>query len=315
MKSDRLIAIVLLMQQRGQVTAAEVADELEVSERTARRDLEALAMSGIPIYSQPGRGGGWRLLDGATTDLTGLRSPEVRALFLAAGPRLQGRVEDRSTLRKLLGALPEPFRDDAAAIADRVRIDGAGWSNPKEGDEPDALDDLIDATVAERQVRFDYAGPRSTRRSRVVHPLGLVTKRHVWYLVADTDRGVRTYRVDRIRSLVVLSDPVVVPEGFDLDEVWRGVLDAVAGQARQFSTRVIIDESMARHVAFVFRGRYRTIGPTSDDRIEAELTEHNAAALASQIAGFGNDVEFVDPPDELVAEMRRIAGELASRWN
>ncbi len=86
MRADRLVAILLLLQRRGQVTAAEVAEELEVSERTARRDFEALGTAGIPVYAQPGRNGGWRLAGGGTTDLSGLTGAETRALFLVAGP-------------------------------------------------------------------------------------------------------------------------------------------------------------------------------------------------------------------------------------
>src|SRR5690349_2121207 len=103
------MAIVLLLQQRVQVTAAEVARELEVSERTARRDLDALAVAGVPLYSQPGRGGGWRLIGGARTDLSGLTAGEARALFLVAGPAA-ATPGVRAALRKLVRALPEPFR-------------------------------------------------------------------------------------------------------------------------------------------------------------------------------------------------------------
>ena len=109
MRADRLVAILMLLQTRGRVTAAEVADELEVSERTARRDLEALGIAGLPIYSVQGRGGGWRLLGGGRTDLSGLTAAEARALFLVAGPS-SASPEVRAALRKLVRALPEPFR-------------------------------------------------------------------------------------------------------------------------------------------------------------------------------------------------------------
>jgi len=134
-RADRLIALLLLLQQRGRVTAAEVADELEVSERTARRDLEALAMSGVPVYSTHGRGGGWQLIGDATTDLTGLSSDEATALFLAAGsgrlagPQLEAAM--KSGLCKLTGALPETFRDEARVAASAIKVDDAGWRDAK----------------------------------------------------------------------------------------------------------------------------------------------------------------------------------------
>ena len=122
-RADRLVAILLLLQQREQVTASEVALELEVSERTARRDLEALAMAGVPVYSMQGRGGGWRLLGGARTDLSGLTASEARALFLVAGPASTATPAVKAALRKLVRALPEPFREQAEAAATSVVVD------------------------------------------------------------------------------------------------------------------------------------------------------------------------------------------------
>src|SRR5512144_2314066 len=110
MRADRLVAVLLILQARGRVTAAELAEELEVSERTARRDLEALAMSGVPVYSQAGRNGGWSLIGGARTDLSGLTADEARTLFLVAGPASAATPEVKAALRKLIRALPETFR-------------------------------------------------------------------------------------------------------------------------------------------------------------------------------------------------------------
>ena len=130
MRADRLVAILLLLQARGKVTAREVADELEVSERTARRDLDALSAAGVPVYSQQGRGGGWRLLGGATTDLTGLRSPEARALMTMAAATGRGSVEFSSAMRKLMQALPEPVRLEAERALDTVVADPTSWGDP-----------------------------------------------------------------------------------------------------------------------------------------------------------------------------------------
>ena len=127
MRADRLVAVLLLLQARGRVTAAEVADELEVSERTARRDLEALAMAGIPVYSQAGRGGGWSLVGGARTDLSGLTAAEARTLFLVAGPSAAATPQIKAALRKLVRALPEPFRAEAEAAASAVVLDPTSW--------------------------------------------------------------------------------------------------------------------------------------------------------------------------------------------
>jgi predicted DNA-binding transcriptional regulator YafY len=130
MRADRLVAVLLLMQARGRVTAAELASELEVSVATARRDLEALSAAGIPVYPQAGRGGGWSLVGGARTDLSGLSASEAQALFLLLGPataRAAGLDAARSALRKLVRALPRTFRADAEAAATATMIDPTGW--------------------------------------------------------------------------------------------------------------------------------------------------------------------------------------------
>ena len=136
------------------MTAAEVAAELEVSVATARRDLEALSASGVPVYPQPGRGGGWSLIGGARTDLTGLTSPEARALFLLAGPVASVDPPLRSALRKLVRALPDTFRADAAAAADAVVVDSTRWGE-RARVRPALVDTLQDAVVRRRKVSLD----------------------------------------------------------------------------------------------------------------------------------------------------------------
>ena len=125
MRADRLVATLLTLQARGRVTAAQLAEELEVSVATARRDLEALSAAGIPVYPQVGRAGGWQLLGGARTDLSGLSAVEARALFLLVGPAASVDPDAKAALRKLVRALPETFRDDAQAAADAVVIDSS----------------------------------------------------------------------------------------------------------------------------------------------------------------------------------------------
>ena len=157
MRADRLVAVLLLLQARGRVTAAEVAAELEVSERTARRDLEALGMAGIPVYSQQGRNGGWHLLGGARTDLSGLTAGEARALFLVAGPASTATPQVKAALRKLVRALPEPFRDDAEAASTAVVVDPAAWGGQvRERPAPAHLDALQRAVIEGEQVVLGY---------------------------------------------------------------------------------------------------------------------------------------------------------------
>src|SRR5215207_5864551 len=157
MRTDRLVAVLLLLQQREQVTAAEVAQELEVSERTARRDLDALTMAGVPVYSMQGRGGGWRLVGGARTDLSGLTASEARALFLVAGPASAATPAVKAALRKLVHALPEPFLGQAEAAASSLVMDPRRWGTSRaEHRRPRFLDELQDAVIRSVQVRLGY---------------------------------------------------------------------------------------------------------------------------------------------------------------
>src|SRR5688500_8933112 len=213
MRADRLVSSVLLMQSRGRVTAAELAAELEFSVATARRDLEALSAAGIPVYPQPGRGGGWQLVGGARTDLSGLTAAEAQALFLLAGPAASTAPEVKSALRKLVGALPSTFRADAEAAADAVLIDSARWC--ESGREPPALvRELQTAVVRRRKVRLSYGGRSGPPSQRLVEPWGLVDKDDVWYLIAGTPKGQRTFRVDRIADAVLTDEPAERPNDF-----------------------------------------------------------------------------------------------------
>ncbi len=313
MRADRLIALLLLLQTRSQITAAEVAVELEVSERTARRDLEALAISGIPVYSTAGRGGGWRLLGGAKTDLTGLSSDESKALFLAAGPTIDSSPELKSALRKLSGALPETFRADAEAAADAIKIDPAGWGQVG-GSAPTHLDTLTDAVVSAHQVKLTYNSPRTGTSTRSVSPLGLVTKRNTWYLLANTAKGMRTFRVTRITKVQVLDRPVDRPNDFDLEAEWDRIVSVVEAKRGDLVVELLADPSMLAPLRYQFSGRIEIGEPLPDGRLPATITEFGPKPLAAQLAGYGDTIELIDPPDAVVAEFVRLATELRDRW-
>lgn len=312
MRADRLVATLLLLQARGRVTAAEVAEELEISERTARRDLEALAMAGIPVYSHAGRGGGWALVGGARTDLSGLTAAEARTLFMVAGPSSSATPEVKAALRKLVQALPETFRADAEAAASAIVLDPAGWGQiPPSA--PPHLDVLQQAVVDGVQVRLHYADRQRNETERTVHPLGLVAKGSVWYLVTDTDAGLRTFRVGRVQSVEVTDQPVVRPEGFDLAETWRSVVAEMDERRATFRVELRAAPEAVRWL----RGEYGTrlqAGDTADDgRIEVEIRAHSAESAARELAVYGDYVEVVAPA-EVRAQMARLGAELVARY-
>ncbi len=308
MRADRLVALLMLLQTRGHVTASEVAAELEVSERTARRDLEALGMAGLPIYSQQGRNGGWQLLGGARTDLSGLTAPEARALFLVAGPSSAATPQVKAALRKLVRALPEPFRPAAEAASSAVVIDEAWWGHtaPVRTDPPH-LAELQRAVVEGDQVRLGYVARDRATSTRVVHPLGLAAKRHVWYLVADTDGGLRTFRIDRVTTVEATGDRVVRPEGFDLNEAWRMVSESLDQRSVALWARAWAQPFCVPWLRASFGARLR-VGPAgADGRVAVDLGGVDAQRVARQLAAFGTLVEVVDPPEvrECLADLAR----------
>lgn len=314
MRADRLVAILLMLQARGQVTAAEVAEELEVSERTARRDLDALGMAGLPIYSRQGRNGGWQLAGGGRTDLSGLTASEARALFLVAGPASAATPEVKAALRKLVRALPEPFRDHAEAASTAILVDPMGWDRPTAHRRtPPLLDAAQRAVVEGRQVTLGYRARDGTVTTRVVHPLGLAAKGTGWYMVADTAAGLRTFRVDRMSSVEQTGEAVVRPEGFDLAEAWRMIADEVDRKRTPVLAQALVRSDSVWICRSVFGNRVR-IGPPADDgRVEIELRGHSDRSLAAEVAGLGSLVEVLGPPEIRVA-LATIGSELTGLY-
>jgi predicted DNA-binding transcriptional regulator YafY len=220
MRASRLVSILLLLQTRGHRTAAELAEELEVSVRTVYRDVQALAESGVPIYAERGPGGGVRLVDGYRTRLTGLTTEEAEALFLSGvpGPAAElglGTVVTAARL-KVLAALPPELRTRAGRVAERFHLDAPGWW--QQADPVPCLGELANAVWEPRSITVRYRRDDRVER-RQLDPLGLVLKGGVWYLVAISKGEPRTFRVSRVEA-VELGERFDRPEGFGLAAFW-----------------------------------------------------------------------------------------------
>ncbi|HEY5025069.1 MAG TPA: WYL domain-containing protein [Acidimicrobiales bacterium] len=311
MRADRLVATLLFLQSRGRATVAEVAQELEISPRTARRDLEALAIAGVPVYSQAGRGGGWSLVGGARTDLSGLTAAEARALFLVAGPGA-ATPDVKAALRKLVRALPETFRASAESAGGAVIIDASDWDRLPV-DPPPHLGALQQAVVEGVQVRLHYAGRDKEPGERTVHPLGLVAKRQTWYLIADTDAGMRTFRVSRVRAVVLSDQPVRRPAGFDLAETWQTVLSTLDERRTPCKATVLAEPGIVGVLHGVLGTRV-TVGDAGDDgRVTVEVRGHSAHMVAAELAGFADHLEVV-APDAVRSHLAHLGGRLSDRY-
>lgn len=213
------MTILLRLQAHGQLTAAEMAEEIEVSERTIHRDIDQLSASGIPIVADRGRNGGFRLADGFRTQLTGLTDDEAETLFLAGVPAAAaelGLADLMSVARtKLLAALPAGAR--AQRLAARFHLDAAGWFRAT--DAVALLPTIARAVLSERYLAFRY-GEADDAHARKVGPLGLVLKAGIWYLVAQKGSAFRTYRVSRMADVEALDEPFTRPATFDLAAWW-----------------------------------------------------------------------------------------------
>jgi predicted DNA-binding transcriptional regulator YafY len=311
MRADRLVATLLLMQSRGRITAAEVAAELEVSVATARRDLEALSAAGVPVYPQPGRNGGWSLVGGSRTDLTGLTASEARALFLLAGPATSGAPELRSALRKMVRALPQTFRADAEAAAEAVHVDATPWGGAGRP-RPPFVELLQGAVVDRRRVHLTYAG-RGGESQRLVDPWGLVDKDDRWYLIAGTERGRRTFRVDRIVSAEATDEQADRPSDLALSEAWEEVVTVMEERRSLVSAVILVHERFVPILRDHFGRHCVPDEPRADGRVPVRVAAHTAVSVAEQLAGWGARVEVVEG-EAVKAELRRIGAELVSRY-
>ena len=254
-------------------------------------------MAGVPVYSVQGRGGGWRLVGGARTDLSGLTAHEARDLFLAAGQASAAAPTVKAALRKLGQALPEPFREQAAAAASSLVVDWRQWGASRvEREPPHLLDDVRDAVIRGVQLRLGYVDLNGAETERTVHPLGIVVKGATWYLVADTDAGRRTFRIDRMLSVVPTDDPVQRPDGFDLAASWREIADDVDRRRSPLEIQALSTPDGIGMLRMVLGGRLEVGGPTDDGRIEVVIRGYNEYALAGELAGLIEWIEVTDPP-------------------
>ncbi|MET9881961.1 WYL domain-containing protein [Streptomyces sp. NPDC006430] len=312
MRADRLVATLLFLQERGRVTVPEVAAELEVSERTARRDLEALAASGIPVYAQRGRGGGWSLVGGARTNLTGLTADEIRALFLVTGP-LTATPELRATLRKLVRALPPTLRAGAEAASRAKVVDATDWSRNAVTADAAHRSALQRAVVDGIRVRLGYAGVGKPATERTVDPLGLVAKAGVDYLVAGTEKGLRTFRLSRVLAVEPTGEPVVRPADFDLATAWAALARAFEDGMYAVTARARVHPDAVALLQRLLGGRVRVGDPLPDGWTEVWVDGPAPKALAAHLSGLGARLEVLDPP-QVRQWLARLGAELTAMY-
>lgn len=302
MRADRLLSILLLLQGRGKITAGQLAAELEVSERTIYRDIDALSMAGVPVYGEAGRDGGYTLLDSYRTSLTGLTDQEVRALFMLSIPApivaLGVGGELRGALRKLSAALPTARRDDEQRVRQRFHLDATWW---QQGEEPvPHLRTLYDAVWQDRRLRLRYRPLFAVEIEQVVDPLGLVAKAGIWYLVCARNEQTRVHRVSDLLDAQETEEQSLRPAGFDLASFWQEWCARYEGNQVAYCVQVRVSSDLIPHLPPYFGERIRhqlaQAGPPDEEgRVLLNLRFESLDEARSRLLAFGRAIEVLTP--------------------
>lgn len=299
MRASRLLTILTTLQLRGRVTAQALAEQLEVSKRTIYRDVDELSAAGVPIYADRGPSGGFALLDGFRTELTGLTGAESDALPLAGIPAAAadlGLAGAASAARlKLLAAMAPPARESANRVADRFHLDPADWYlRPRP---PAHLRTVAHCVWENRQLEILYESWRRTARSRV-DPLGLVLKAGCWYLVAARGAREAIYRLDKILEAVPAEQSFTRPAGFDLAAAWRANLERFEAGLHRATARLRVSASALDRLyrlGDAIAEPIRAADTDAQGRREAEVPIESVDHAAALLLGFGDQIEVLAP--------------------
>ncbi|UXH46589.1 YafY family transcriptional regulator [Rossellomorea vietnamensis] len=302
MRGDRLVSILLLLQAHGRMTAKELAEKLEVSERTIHRDMDALSGTGIPVVAERGQNGGWSLLEDYRTDLTGLKESEIRALFVSPSLHL---LDDLGLTRtteearnKLIASLPSIVREKAKDVWNRIHIDTSSWRKQK--DKTASLEMIKGAIFQETKLAITYERADGEIDDRVVEPLGLVAKGELWYLVAAKENGdIRNYRVSRIHHAEKVDETFQRPDGFDLAHYWSSSTTSFIKTLPSFEVKVeVAPQTLSR---LTFTGRFARVLEVGERRgaewIPVTLSFDTEEEAKGYMIGFTDQVKIVEPAD------------------
>ncbi|MFE0577095.1 helix-turn-helix transcriptional regulator [Streptomyces sp. NPDC058874] len=333
MRADRLLSLLLLLQNRGRMTAPEIAHALEVSTRTVYRDIDALGAAGVPVLADRGPAGGYRLADGYRTRLTGLTDVQAGSLFLAGVP---GPAQDlglgadlAAATLKLQAALPAQLAGRARRVQDRFHLDATAWF--RDADPVPYLARIAQA-VWDQRVLYAHYRRWSGEVRRALHPLGLVLKGGIWYLVAGTGAGtgtgagaggngvdsVRTYRVARFLGVDTAEDGFERPAGFDLAAYWKESTGRLDAALHQQTARLRLSPRGRRLLPMQFgaagtRALAEAGPPDADGWIRISLAVESEAIAVGDLLRLGTEVEVLGPP-----QLRRALAEtvtaLAARY-
>lgn len=314
MRASRLLSIMILLQLRGRVTASGLAEEFEVSERTIYRDIDALSAAGVPVYGDRGPGGGFALLDGYQTRLTGLAADEAEAMpmigMIGAAAEMGLGHAAAAARNKLLAALPVGRQQSADRVAERVHFDPIDWYRGAET--LPHLPLVARAVLDQRIVAIRYESWKGWHDWEV-QPLGLVLKAGNWYLAAKAVRKVRIFRISNMAEVRVLVEGFQRPAGFDLANWWAS--EQARFEAELFSTIATLRVSplgRQRLAALSPRGAEAVRGISAEGWTTVKMAVENSDHGARELIGLGAEFEVVSPPD-LRHKVLALAAGIAAR--
>ena len=314
MRADRLIALIMLLQTRGRMTARALADALEVSPRTIFRDVEALSAAGIPVYAERGPEGGICLVENYRTDLTGLSGEEAGALMLLDAPGPLDGLEIGRSLRSALLKLRAAMRNRpiVAELSTHILLDGEGWTARPAG--AGLLDRLYRSLAAGRKVRLGYRLWSGLPVDLPVSPLGLVNRAGEWHLVYAVQGGrVASRAVSAVETVEALDEAAERPPGFDLRSGWETLCVRAAAAEERFCARARVDPALLPVLRSRLGARLREGGALEDGRVEIEARFGWLEQARAFFLAFGAAAE-VTAPAELRWAVRDLAARLVERY-
>ena len=299
MRADRLISILLLLQNKGKLTTKALAKELEVTGRTIHRDMEALSAAGIPVVADRGKSGGWRLLEQYRTNLTGLKANELKSLLISPSFQMLtdlGLAKDWHEARqKILASIPSSLKSYSHDIWNRIHVDTTAWRQSSEKIESFKI--LQEAIWDEKALQIDYERADGEYLERVVNPLGLVAKGSTWYLIASSNKKVRNYRASRIKSVKLTKETFSRPNDFNLAQYWSDSTQEFIKSLPKYEVDVEISSSIVQRIKFT--GRFVQIvqidAPSENGWISANLCFDTEQEALEYILGFGNQIRIIQP--------------------
>ncbi|MEM9952686.1 MAG: YafY family protein [Chloroflexota bacterium] len=305
MRAKRLLSIIMLLQSHHRLTTTDLAHRLDVSERTIQRDMDVLSSANIPVYSERGRNGGWQLVEGYRSSLIGLTSEELSTLILTPSHILQDlgldTVNEIATL-KLLATLPKIRRTDADKVRERVHVDGASWHGQENATQ--YLADVQCAIWNEQIITITYQRTPDTQVERTIAPLGLVIKGRIWYLIAMIDEEYRTYRISRIKSVIITDKTFIRPSDFDLAHYWEQTTQQFKATLPEYIVTLHV-KRRALHLVQSWRFAYIKSSHELDaDMIHVEVNLETLEDACAVILACGGDAT-VQHPLELKTHVKK----------